>query len=58
MGMTAAVWFWAGLAVAETGKANITVLVTESAGVPPLILQQAQLETERIFRAARVEISG
>ena len=55
--MTAFVLLWAGLAVAETGKANITVRVTDSAGVPPLILQQAELETEQIFRAARVEIA-
>jgi hypothetical protein len=57
MGITAAVLLWAGLAVAETGEANITVLVTDSARVPPLILEQAEVETERIFRAARVEIA-
>jgi hypothetical protein len=51
---------WATLAVAETGdnhEAEITVLVFDSANVSHAVMNLAERETARIFRAAGVQIT-
>jgi hypothetical protein len=52
-----AVLLGARVAAAEAIPARITVLVNNSAGVPAVVLKQAEQETARIFRPAGVEVS-
>ena len=53
----AAVLLGVGMAAGEAIPARITVLVNDSAGVPPDVLKQAEQEAGRIFRPAGVEVS-
>ena len=55
--VVAAILILCGMVLGYSDPTQITVLVNDSAGVPPVVLKQAEAEAARVFRIAGIDIT-